>query len=117
MPSRASLLAFLVLFGLAVPHALDAQPETPNGEALFIGHCSGCHNGAPEARAPAPEVLRQRSPTAILEVLANGSMRAQGASISGPERRAIAEYLGGAAIGGDPTGASTGRCGGPSRPQ
>jgi polyvinyl alcohol dehydrogenase (cytochrome) len=87
-----------------------AQAQTPNGEMLFQGRCSGCHSGAPEARAPAPDVLRQRSPAAILDVLANGSMRVQGATLSGPERRAIAEYLGGAAIAGDSTGAATGRC-------
>ena len=115
MPSRPSLWAFLVLLALAAPRALLAEPEIPNGEALFTGHCSGCHNGAPESRAPAPEVLRQRSPTAILEVLVNGSMRSQGATISGPERRAIAEYLGGERLGGDPTGAATGRCAGPPR--
>jgi polyvinyl alcohol dehydrogenase (cytochrome) len=114
MPSRPSSWTFLALLALAAPRALP-EPQTPNGEALFTGHCAGCHNGAPEARAPAPEVLRQRSPTAILEVLVNGSMRSQGASISGPERRAIAEYLGGERLGGDPTGAATGRCAGPSR--
>ena len=37
-------------------------------------------------------------------------MRVQGAGLSGPERRAIAEYLGGANLPGDPTGAATGRC-------
>lgn len=37
-------------------------------------------------------------------------MRIQGASLSGPERRAIAEYLGGTTLAGDPTGASRGRC-------
>ncbi|HTC38087.1 MAG TPA: PQQ-binding-like beta-propeller repeat protein, partial [Steroidobacteraceae bacterium] len=39
-----------------------------------------------------------------------GAMRVQGATLSGPERRAIAEYLGGTTLAGDPTGASRGRC-------
>jgi polyvinyl alcohol dehydrogenase (cytochrome) len=115
MHSRTSLLGLLVLCALSAQRAPLAQAQTASGEALFLGRCSGCHNGAPEARAPAPEVLRQRSPAAILEVLVNGSMRSQGATVSGPERRAIAEYLGGQSIAGDPTGASTGRCEGPSR--
>jgi polyvinyl alcohol dehydrogenase (cytochrome) len=42
-------------------------------------------------------------------------MRVQGSKLSGPDRRAIAEYLGGAALGGDPTGAATGRCASKSR--
>src|SRR5271167_2028061 len=92
------------------PRTAFADAATPGGEALFQARCAGCHNGASEARAPAPEVLRQRSPASILEVLANGSMRVQGASLSGPERRAIAEYLGGAVMAGDSTGAAMGRC-------
>jgi len=104
-----------VLCGFAPQISVHAQTQTTNGEALFQGRCSGCHNGAPETRAPAPDVLRQRSAAAILEVLANGSMRVQGATLSGPERRAIAEYLAGAAVAGDPTGAATGRCEKPSK--
>ena len=92
------------------PFSALADAQAPNGEMLFQARCAGCHNGAPEARAPAPEVLRQRSPASILDVLANGSMRVQGASLSGPERRAIAEFLGGAALAGDSTGAAVGRC-------
>jgi len=37
-------------------------------------------------------------------------MRYQGLSLSGSERRAIAEYLTGRAMGGDPTGTTVGRC-------
>jgi len=114
MPSRASIVAAVVL--CALPQSIvHAQTPTANGEALFHGRCSGCHSGAPETGAPAPDVLRQRSPQAILEVLANGSMRAQGASLSGAERRAVAEYLAGAPVGGDPTGAASGRCEKPSK--
>jgi polyvinyl alcohol dehydrogenase (cytochrome) len=87
-----------------------SQTQPAAGEALFRSHCAGCHTEAAEARAPAPDVLRQRSPAAILEVLANGSMRVQGAGLNGLERRAIAEYLGGSVIAGDPTGAAGGRC-------
>ena len=39
-------------------------------------------------------------------------MRVQGSRLSGPERRAIAEFVTGHAMGGDVTGAATGRCGG-----
>ena len=109
MHGRTILAALCVLAQLG-SHAVLAEAQAPNGEMLFQKRCAGCHDSAPETRAPAPEVLRQRSPASILEVLANGAMRVQGASLSGPERRAIAEYLGGAALAGDPTGAAQGRC-------
>ena len=103
-------MAALALGALASARIVGGQVAASNGDMLFQSHCAGCHNGAPEARAPAPDVLRQRSAPAILDVLANGSMRIQGATLSGPERRAIAEYLGGTTLAGDPTGASRGRC-------
>jgi polyvinyl alcohol dehydrogenase (cytochrome) len=104
----------LALCAIAAPRMVCSQAQTSTGEMLFQGHCAACHNGASEARAPALEALRQRSSAAILEVLANGSMRIQGATLSGTERRAIAEYLGGAALAGDPMGAAAGRCETPS---
>jgi polyvinyl alcohol dehydrogenase (cytochrome) len=103
-------MAAVALGAIASVRIVCGQVATSSGEMLFQSHCAGCHSGASEARAPAPEVLRQRSAAAILEVLANGSMRIQGATLSGPERRAIAEYLGGPTLAGDPTGASRGRC-------
>ncbi len=110
MPSRRALIAAFALSVAALPCIVSSQESISTGEALFQGHCSGCHSGGAETRAPAPDVLRLRSPAAILDVLANGSMRIQGATLSGPERRAIAEYLGGTTLAGDPTGASRGRC-------
>jgi polyvinyl alcohol dehydrogenase (cytochrome) len=94
---------------LGMPPTLPAQGTAPSGESLFQTRCAGCHNGSPETRAPAPEALKTRSPASIIDVLTNGAMRVQGASLNGLERRAIAEYLGGA-IAGDPTGATSGRC-------
>jgi polyvinyl alcohol dehydrogenase (cytochrome) len=112
---RTSILAALCIFAAWEPLGAIAEAQAQNGEMLFQARCASCHNGAPETRAPAPEVLRQRSPASILDVLANGSMRVQGASLSGPERRAIAEFLGGAALAGDSTGAAMGRCATPSQ--
>ena len=91
------------------PLIVPAQEPNSIGEALFVDRCAGCHSGSADSRAPAPDALRQRSASSILEVLANGSMRVQGATLSGSERRAIAEYLGGA-LAGEPTGAASGRC-------
>jgi polyvinyl alcohol dehydrogenase (cytochrome) len=110
MHRRTSILAALCVIAAWEPFSALADAQAPNGEMLFQARCANCHNGAPETRAPAPEVLRQRSPASILDVLANGAMRVQGASLSGPERRAIAEFLGGAVLAGDSTGAAIGRC-------
>jgi polyvinyl alcohol dehydrogenase (cytochrome) len=108
-------MAALALGAMASARIVGAQLPSPNGEMLFRDHCAGCHNGASEARAPAPDVLRQRSAAAILEILANGSMRIQGATLNGVERRSIAEYLAGTTLAGDPTGASHGRCETPAK--
>ena len=97
-------LAVLILF------AVPAWAQTPDGTAVFTQSCATCHTGAVESRAPAPDALRSRSPQAIVESLVNGAMRAQGARLSGAERRAVAEYLTGKTMAGDVRGAETGRC-------
>src|SRR6478672_4548635 len=92
--------------------ALEAQspPPAPDGAAVFATHCASCHNGAPDSRAPARDVLALRSPDAIVTTLVNGAMRVQGSRIGGAERRAVAEFLTGRALGSDVAGALTGRC-------
>ena len=94
--------------------ALAAAPQAPDGAAIFARDCASCHDGADGSRAPKPEVLRQRSPEAILSALTAGGMRPQGGRLSGADRRAVAEYLAGRPLGGDITGAAVGRCTAPS---
>jgi polyvinyl alcohol dehydrogenase (cytochrome) len=100
---------FFVLLAVIVTAGLSAQ-QAPDGAAIFASNCASCHDGAPGSRTPAPDVLRQRSPEAILSALTAGGMRPQGGRLSGAERRAVAEYLSGRPLGGDVTGASKGRC-------
>src|SRR5207253_10529005 len=88
--------------------------QSPDGGALFARDCASCHDGAAGSRAPAPEILEQRSPEAILSALTAGGMRPQGGRLSGAERRAVAEYLTGKAFGSDITGARVGRCAAPT---
>jgi polyvinyl alcohol dehydrogenase (cytochrome) len=104
MPARAILLALLPLA------IATASPPVPDGSAIFARDCVSCHDGAEGSRAPKLEVLRQRSPEAILAALTAGGMRPQGARLTGAERRAVAEYVTGKAFGSDITGASVGRC-------
>jgi polyvinyl alcohol dehydrogenase (cytochrome) len=96
------------------PAGINQQPQSasrePNGTAVFERNCASCHDGATGSRAPSPEVLKRRSPEAILSALTAGGMRPQGGRLSGAERRAVAEYLSGRALGSDVTGARIGRC-------
>src|SRR5207249_2826704 len=84
----------------------DAPRDPPS---LFASDCATCHHGD-DPRAPSPEALRGRSPQAIVDALTSGSMRYQGLSLSGAERRAMAEFLTGRTLRGSVGGAATGRC-------
>src|SRR5262245_59073435 len=101
--SSAAFLAIAFLFARAFAQA-------PDGQAIFTRDCASCHDGAEGSRAPKLEILRQRSPEAILAALTAGGMRPQGARLTGAERRAVAEFASGKTLGGDITGASVGRC-------
>jgi polyvinyl alcohol dehydrogenase (cytochrome) len=105
--------AFLLGCGVVALSSAAPQPafaQAPDGAAIFQSNCSSCHTGAADTRAPAPDVLRRRSPEAILSALTAGGMRPQGGRLTGAERRAVAEYLTGRPLGGDVTGATVGRC-------
>jgi polyvinyl alcohol dehydrogenase (cytochrome) len=97
-----------LVIAIAVSSGRDAAAQA-DGERMFRERCAGCHSGS-DARAPGPDALRARTPQAILESLVTGAMRAQGARLSGAERRAVAEYVTGKTVGGDVAGAGTGRC-------
>ena len=86
-----------------------AQPP-PDGRALFESTCASCHDDATGSRAPSPDVLRLRSPEAIMTAMGAGAMRPQASHLTGAERRAVAEYVTGKTIGGDVTGSTMGRC-------
>jgi len=72
---------------------LSAQPQAPDGKALFAAHCAMCHGPGGDSRAPLPEVLRQRPNESIVVALEAGAMRSQGANMTSLERRAVADYL------------------------
>jgi polyvinyl alcohol dehydrogenase (cytochrome) len=91
-----------------------AQPPTRDAATLYAASCSNCHDDG-DPRAPGREALHGRSPQAIVAALTSGSMRYQGLSLSGAERRAIAEFLTGRRMRGTVAGAIAGRCAGPSR--
>ena len=89
--------------------------QLPDGEQVFKESCASCHTGAADSRAPSLDALKARTPQAVIESLMSGAMRPQGSRMSGPERRAVAEFVTGKTVGGDVTGADTGRCTTPAR--
>ncbi|MDR1988811.1 MAG: PQQ-binding-like beta-propeller repeat protein [Acidobacteriaceae bacterium] len=97
------------LFALLLAGGAEAQ--SVNGSTVFTANCASCHDGAATSRAPAPEQLKARTPESIIDALTGGAMRYQGLSLSGAERRAVAEFLTGRSVGGtkkvDP---NVGRC-------
>ncbi len=87
------------------------EPQTPDGAAIFARDCSHLsRRRRPDRARRAPISCKRRSPEAILAALTAGGMRPQGGRLSGAERRAVAEYLSGRALGSDITGAKIGRC-------
>lgn len=96
---------------VAVAGVGAAQAQTPDGAAVFKADCATCHDGAAGSRAPAPEQLRARTPESIIAALTGGAMRYQGLSLSGADRRAVAEYLTGKTVGAESkVDPSIGRC-------
>lgn len=109
-PARAAIsVSFFAGAGLCAGIILSAA-QAQDGAAIFARDCTSCHDGAAGSRAPGPDLLRRRSPEAILSALTAGGMRPQGGRLSGAERRAVAEYLSGKLFGSDITGAAIGRC-------
>ncbi|HEX7139965.1 MAG TPA: c-type cytochrome, partial [Vicinamibacterales bacterium] len=91
----------------AVPFVVSAAAQSPStdGKSLFDRECATCHTGESGSRAPAREVLRERSPEAILFALTAGGMRPFGAHLSGAERRAAATVIPGVVFSGSNDGA------------
>jgi polyvinyl alcohol dehydrogenase (cytochrome) len=86
------VLAFLI--GVTPAWAQD-------GGSLYAQHCGRCHDlGLP--RTPSRSVLGGLAPEQIVSALENGTMRAQGAERTAAERRAIAAFLTGKAVGDTP---------------
>ena len=87
--------------------AFAADPE---GLAVYKQHCAACHDASGETRAPAPAALKLMSPENIVRALESGMMKEQGAAMSAAERRAVAEFLTGKAIGSMSVASKVGMC-------
>ena len=73
-----------------------AQP----GGSLFEQHCADCHGSpAPDSRAPDREALRQFTPERVLESLTTGAMAVEVPGLTDDEKRQVAQWAAGRALG------------------
>jgi polyvinyl alcohol dehydrogenase (cytochrome) len=107
--ATAAILTVILRSALAQPGTQDV-PGAASGQSVFAESCSGCHNGD-DPRAPSRDAMRGRSPQAIVDALTSGSMRYQGLSLNGDERRAVAEFITGRRMRGTVRGTTVGACG------
>jgi polyvinyl alcohol dehydrogenase (cytochrome) len=86
---------------LAVAIATPAVGYAQQGLMLFQERCANCHEVTPppERRVPSLDALRNLSPEAVLVALTTGPMAPNATDLTEPQRRAIAEYIGGRPIG------------------
>jgi polyvinyl alcohol dehydrogenase (cytochrome) len=108
--TRLAVATVLVAIGPSAALAQQPAPMSP-GESAFRRVCSTCHvsvlevagatgGGDPSApRAVPREMLRTLTPETVLSALTSGKMQAQGSLLTEPERRAVAEFVTGRAIG------------------
>ncbi len=84
-----------------------------DGGTLYALHCGGCHDGG-QPRVPQRLALTHLAPDRIVAALETGTMRTQGADRTAAERRAIAAFLSGTAIGETPAPPALKRCANPA---
>ncbi len=101
----------LALCTAALLISAHAFAQAPDGAALYQKTCATCHQqpGA-DSRAPNRETLGQFSPESIFTALTTGNMYRQGYELSDPEKKAVAEWLAGRAIGAPTPIAESSRC-------
>ncbi len=86
---RSSILMALALLS---PLAAAQTPAPDSGEALYTQHCAICHEHAVTRAAPR-SVLAALTVQSIQRTLDEGSMKSQAATLSAPQREAVAHYL------------------------
>lgn len=64
------------------------------GTRVFISKCQQCHAATSDSHAPSPQALAKMPWQDIVKALETGPMKAQGASLTADEKRAVARYLG-----------------------
>ena len=94
MTLRAGLIAAFLGFA-SVAHA---QTPAPDGAELYKRNCAQCHDNGTN-RAPNRDSFKALTAERVLSAMETGSMITMANNRTAPERRAIAEFLTGKAIG------------------
>jgi polyvinyl alcohol dehydrogenase (cytochrome) len=98
LPAACLVLFFNIFSGLA--QEKEAATPALQGQGLFIENCSTCHKNANESpKAPSQQTLMQLTPEAVLSALTAGPMSVQAKTLTDPQKRLIAIYLGGRPLG------------------
>jgi polyvinyl alcohol dehydrogenase (cytochrome) len=90
-----TFIACVVVSGFS--RSLCAQGVDP--ATAYKNNCASCHD-QPIGRTPSRDSLKDKSADAILAAITSGSMSVQAIQIGPAEKRALAEYLSGRALGG-----------------
>jgi polyvinyl alcohol dehydrogenase (cytochrome) len=96
MRVRVLSLALLVA-AFAGPASAQQPAAAAAGKGVYDRACAACHAGG--SGAPTVATLQQMTPDAIVNALTNGRMQVQGSTLTEAERRAVAEFLTGRAVG------------------
>jgi polyvinyl alcohol dehydrogenase (cytochrome) len=97
-PERFLWRAIAIALAVVWPITAAAQSESA-GVNQYFNNCASCHESPDiSQQAPRTAVLKQMTPERVLEVLTTGSMRSNAAAISDPDKRVIAEWVGGRKI-------------------
>jgi polyvinyl alcohol dehydrogenase (cytochrome) len=83
---------------LAPSRSVIASQQSPDGAAVYRTACAQCHD-QPQGRTPSREALKDRTAEAVLQSLNGGSMALTAQTLSVAEKRAVAEYVAGKALG------------------
>jgi polyvinyl alcohol dehydrogenase (cytochrome) len=76
---------------MAATHA-GANDDKAIGKTVFDDHCATCHSATPAPRAMSTAEMAKLPPEKIFAALSSGLMAMLAASLSEPERRAVAIY-------------------------
>jgi polyvinyl alcohol dehydrogenase (cytochrome) len=104
-------LRAVLSFALIGAKAATVLAQAPDGAAVYQNACAACHTDPePETRAIPRELLGQFAPETILTALTTGNMFRQGSTLTDAERRAVAAFIAGRAVGTALPPSAVGRC-------
>jgi polyvinyl alcohol dehydrogenase (cytochrome) len=93
---RLGVAMSVALVACGARAATNDGPPSGDPAQLFQQNCATCHDH-PTDRIPPRAVIARRSPDEVMQILTNGSMRAQAAGLGMNDRVGIATYLTGKA--------------------